>query len=68
MGGPSMSGERFLKWKQKTILGLSLRMISPTGQYSPKKLINWGINRWAFKPELGYSVLYRVVTSSPCPK
>jgi hypothetical protein len=55
MGGPSMSGEQFLKWKQKTVLGLSLRMIAPTGQYSPKQLINWGINRWAFKPELGYS-------------
>ena len=24
-------------------------------QYDPTKLINWGINRWAFKPELGYS-------------
>ena len=55
LGGPSMSGEQFLKWKQKTILGLSLRMIAPTGQYSSKQLINWGINRWAFKPELGYS-------------
>jgi hypothetical protein len=30
-------------------------MIAPTGQYDPTKLINWGINRWAFKPELGYS-------------
>src|SRR5262249_25359350 len=25
------------------------------GQYDGSKLINWGINRWAFKPELGYS-------------
>lgn len=24
-------------------------------QYDPTKLISWGINRWAFKPELGYS-------------
>jgi outer membrane putative beta-barrel porin/alpha-amylase len=55
-GGPAMSLEQFSQWKQKSILGVSLRVITPTGQYSPMRLINWGINRWAFKPELGYSV------------
>jgi hypothetical protein len=55
MGGPAMPVEQFSKWKQKTILGASLRVIAPTGQYSPTQLINWGINRWAFKPEFGYS-------------
>jgi hypothetical protein len=54
-GGPAMSVPQYLKWKQKTVLGASLRVIAPTGQYSPTKLINWGINRWAFKPEIGYS-------------
>jgi len=29
--------------------------VAPTGQYDPNKLINWGSNRWAFKPEFGYS-------------
>ena len=50
-----MEVEQFSKWKQKTILGASLRVIAPTGQYDPTQLINWGINRWAFRPELGYS-------------
>jgi hypothetical protein len=45
----------FMKWKQKMLLGASLKIIAPTGQYDPTKLINWGINRWAFKPEFGYS-------------
>ena len=54
-GGPAMPAQEFMKWKQKTILGASLRVIAPTGQYSPTQLIDWGINRWAFKPELGYS-------------
>jgi len=54
-GGPAMPVEQFSKWKQKTILGVSLRVIAPTGQYSPTQAINWGINRWAFKPEFGYS-------------
>jgi hypothetical protein len=54
-GGPAMEAPQFLKWKQKTLLGVSLTVIAPTGQYDPTHLINWGINRWAFKPELGYS-------------
>jgi hypothetical protein len=54
-GGPAMQAPQFLKWKQKTLLGVSLKIVAPTGQYDPTKLINWGINRWAFKPEFGYS-------------
>jgi hypothetical protein len=54
-GGPAMSAPQFVKWKQKTLLGASLIVIAPTGQYDPTHLVNWGINRWAFKPELGYS-------------
>jgi hypothetical protein len=41
--------------KQKTLLGASLKVLAPTGQYDPTKLINYGANRWAFKPELGLS-------------
>lgn len=29
--------------------------MAPTGQYDPTVLIKWGTNRWAFKPEIGYS-------------
>jgi hypothetical protein len=54
-GGPAMPLDRFLKWKQKTLLGASLKVVAPTGQYNATKLVNWGIHRWAFKPELGYS-------------
>jgi hypothetical protein len=54
-GGPAMQPAKFVKWKQKLLLGASLKVVAPTGQYDPTKLINWGINRWAFKPEFGYS-------------
>jgi len=54
-GGAAMPISQFMKWKQKTVLGASLRVVAPTGQYDPTKLISWGINRWAFKPEVGYS-------------
>jgi len=54
-GGPAMKTPQFRKWKQKTLLGVSLLVETPTGQYDPTKLINIGANRWAFKPEFGYS-------------
>ncbi len=54
-GGPAMPPQEFVKWKQKVLLGASLKVLAPTGQYDPTKLINWGANRWGFKPEFGYS-------------
>lgn len=55
VGGAAMDAREYSKWQQKTILGVSLRVVTPTGQYDPTKLINYGANRWAFKPEVGLS-------------
>lgn len=54
-GGPAMTTMEFAKWRQKRILGASLNVSAPTGQYDSTRLLNWGNNRWAFKPEIGYS-------------
>ena len=54
-GGPALPPQKFIKWRQKVLLGASIRVVAPTGQYDPTKLINWGTNRWSFKPEFGYS-------------
>ena len=40
---------------QKTILGASINIIAPTGQFYSDKLINLGTNRWSFRPELALS-------------
>ncbi len=58
-GGPAMTPQEFVKWKQKVLLGASLKVSAPTGQYDPTKLINWGANRWAFKPEFAYSQRFK---------
>jgi hypothetical protein len=55
LGGPAMDTTEFAKWTQKNILGMSLTVYAPTGQYDPTRLINYGSNRWAFRPEIGYS-------------
>ena len=54
-GGPAMNVSEFRQWKQKTLVGVSIKVVAPTGQYDPTKLINYGTNRWAFKPEVGLS-------------
>ena len=54
-GGPAMPVQKYMKWKQKVLLGASVKVAAPSGQYDPTKLINWGTNRWSFKPEFGYS-------------
>ena len=54
-GGPAMDLKEYVRWKQKTVLGVSVRLVAPTGQYDPTKLINFGSNRWALKSEVGLS-------------
>jgi len=53
LGGPAMSPREFATYRPKTLLGASLTVKAPTGQYDPTRLINIGTNRWAFKPEIG---------------
>jgi hypothetical protein len=55
LGGAAMAPQEFAKWRQDVLLGVSLKIVAPTGRYDPTLLINWGSNRWAFKPEIGYS-------------
>jgi len=54
-GAPAMTLDEIRQWRQKTLIGVSLKLVAPTGQYDPTKLINLGSNRWSFKPELGLS-------------
>jgi len=52
-GGPAMSPKEFSTYRPRTLIGSSLIIKGPTGQYDPSKLINIGTNRWSFKPEIG---------------
>jgi hypothetical protein len=54
-GGPALAPRAFATRKRTPIVGVSLIVVTPTGQYVPTRLINIGANRWAFKPEVGLS-------------
>lgn len=42
--------------RSRPLVGASLTIIAPTGQYDSSKLINIGSNRWSFKPEIGLAL------------
>jgi len=54
-GAPAMTLKEFASHRASTIVGLSLSVGVPVGQYNPNLYINLGTNRWSFKPELGIS-------------
>jgi hypothetical protein len=55
VGAPAMTPKQFAGYRQTTIVGFSLVVVAPTGQYDPSRIINLGTNRWAFSPEVGFS-------------
>ena len=57
-GAPSMTPKEFASYNRRTIVGVSVTVAPPLGQYDNTKLINLGANRWSIKPELGLSRLY----------
>jgi len=54
-GAPAMSAAQFAGYRQDLIVGASLSISAPFGQYDPQRLVNLGTNRWSVKPELGVS-------------
>ena len=56
-GAPSMdrAGFQALRQNPETIVGASLLVQAPTGEYESDKVINLGTNRWSVKPAIGLS-------------
>lgn len=55
LGAPALGLKEFVDYKQDLVIGASLTVTCPTGQYDPDRLVNLGANRWSFKGELGAS-------------
>jgi hypothetical protein len=56
LGAPAMAPADFQKMRQspRPILGASIKIVAPTGEYEADKLINIGTNRWAARIQFGY--------------
>jgi hypothetical protein len=54
-GAPALTLKEFADWEQDLIIGASIRVTAPWGQYDDSRLINIGTNSWSFKPQVGIS-------------
>jgi len=54
-GAPAMTPKEYASYRLETILGVSLTVAPPLGQYDSAQLINLGTHRWSIKPEVGFS-------------
>lgn len=54
-GAPALSSTEFVRYTPDLIVGASLAVTAPLGQYDSDKLVNVGTNHWSVKPEVGIS-------------
>jgi hypothetical protein len=67
IGAPALTAAEFKNYRQNFILGGSVRITAPLGQYDREKLVNIGSNRWSFKPEIGFSKAFNRWTVEVAP-
>lgn len=61
-GAPALSLEDFANYKQDLLIGASVQVSAPLGQYDKDRLVNLGTNRWFVKPDVGISRQWGDVT------
>jgi hypothetical protein len=54
-GAPALSMQEFANYRQDLLIGASVQVSAPVGQYDSSKLVNLGTNRWFIKPDIGIS-------------
>lgn len=54
-GAPALAPQEFARYRQDLIMGLSVQVGVPLGQYDDERVVNLGSHRWSIKPELGAS-------------
>jgi hypothetical protein len=54
-GAPAMTPRAHAAYRMRTLVGVSLTVAPPLGQYDNTKVINLGSNRWSVRPEIGLS-------------
>lgn len=62
LGAPALSVSEFSSYQQDLIVGASVQVSAPLGQYDKDRLINLGNNRWYVKPDIGISKAWGDVT------
>src|SRR4051812_12690846 len=54
-GAPALALPEYRDYRQDLVIGVSLQVSVPVGQYDASRVVNLGTNRWSFRPEFGIS-------------
>jgi hypothetical protein len=63
LGAPSLDLSGFRGYEPDLVVGGSLQVGVPIGQYDPSRAVNLGTNRWSVKPDLGFSKTFGAFTA-----
>ena len=55
IGAPALNLKDFSQWQAGLVVGTSVQLGIPLGDYDSDKLINTGANRWMLRPSIGLS-------------
>jgi len=53
-GAPALALPAYPAYKPDLVIGASVQVSPPQGQYDSSKAINLGTNRWSIKPDIGF--------------
>ncbi|MEP0201866.1 MAG: transporter [Halioglobus sp.] len=54
-GAPALTLDEYRSWTPGLVMGTSVQVSIPVGDYNPDNLINTGANRWMVRPGIGFS-------------
>jgi hypothetical protein len=57
-GAPALSPAEFKHYRQHLVVGTSVQVSVPVGQYDGTRVLNLGAHRWFVKPEVGVSQVF----------
>jgi len=62
-GAPSLTMAEFRSYDQDLVVGGSVQVSVPVGQYDPSRAVNLGTNRWSVKPDIGFLKAFGAFTA-----
>jgi hypothetical protein len=61
-GAPALTLPEYPAYKPDLVIGASVQVSPPWGQYDSSKAVNLGTNRWSVKPDIGFSKSFAPLT------
>ena len=61
-GAPALTLNEYRSYRPDLVIGASVQVTPPWGQYDPSRAVNLGTHRWSIKPDIGFSKAFAPFT------